>query len=263
MTVDNTGINITILGSGTCVPSLKRSSCSVLMQVGASKLLFDSGPGTMRRLLEAKTTIFDITHIFYSHFHPDHTAEFVPFIFATKYPDGSLRKIPLTVAGGRGLLYFYERLKAVYGQWIELASGLMEIIEFDNKNADTIAFEDFTVNTAPVQHIEESIAFRIISSDGFSVVYTGDTDYTETIIDLAKDADLLICECALPDKLKVEGHLTPSLAGDLAAKAGVRKLALTHFYPQCDEEDIAAECRKTYSGPLVLAEDLMVIEVNR
>jgi ribonuclease BN (tRNA processing enzyme) len=262
MVANKSGITVTILGSGTCVPSLKRSSCSVLMQIGASRLLFDSGPGTMRRLLETQTTIFDITHIFYSHFHPDHTGEFVPFIFATKYPDGDRRKIPLTVSGGRGLLNFYERLKSVYGQWIELTSGLLEIIEFDTKNADTITFEDFTVNTAPVQHNEESIAFRIISTDGFSAVYTGDTDYIETIIDLAKDADLLICECALPDKHKVEGHLTPSLAGDLAAKAGVRKLVLTHFYPECDKEDIAAECRQTYSGPLVLAEDLMEINIG-
>jgi ribonuclease BN (tRNA processing enzyme) len=262
MSSDQSGINVTILGSGTCVPSLKRSSCSVLMQIGASRLLFDSGPGTMRRLLETQTTIFDITHIFYSHFHPDHTAEFVPFIFATKYPDGNRRQIALTVSGGRGLLNFYERLKSVYGQWIELTPGLLEIIEFDNKNADTITFEDFTVNTAPVKHIEESIAFRITSTDGFSAVYTGDTDYSETIIDLAKDADLLICECALPDRHKVEGHLTPSLAGDLAAKAGVRKLVLTHFYPECDQEDIAAECRQTYSGPLVLAEDLMEIEIG-
>ncbi|MGD9042692.1 MAG: MBL fold metallo-hydrolase, partial [Desulfobacterales bacterium] len=72
MDANKSGIKLTILGSGTCVPSLKRSSCSILMQIGASRLLFDSGPGTMRRLLEAKTTIFDITHIFYSHFHPDH-----------------------------------------------------------------------------------------------------------------------------------------------------------------------------------------------
>ena len=152
MAESKSGIKITILGSGTCVPSLKRSSCSVLMQIGASRLLFDSGPGTMRRLLETQTTIFDITHIFYSHFHPDHTGEFVPFIFATKYPDGSRREIPLTVAGGRGLLNFYEGLKSVYGHWIELTPGLLEIIEFDNKNADTITFEDFTVHTATVQH---------------------------------------------------------------------------------------------------------------
>ena len=52
------GITVTILGSGTCVPSLKRSSCAVLMEVGGERLLFDSGPGTMRRLLEAETSIF-------------------------------------------------------------------------------------------------------------------------------------------------------------------------------------------------------------
>ena len=262
MAEKDAGVKVRILGSGTCVPSLTRSSCSVLMQVGASKMLFDSGPGTMRRLLEADTTIFDLTHIFYSHFHPDHSGEFVPLIFATKYPDGSLRKRPLTVAGGRGFLDFYEGLKRVYGHWIELAPGLLEIIEFDNQNADAITFEDFSAYTAPVKHNPESIAFRITSPDGFSVVYTGDTDYSETIIDLAKDADLLICECALPDKLRVRGHLTPSLAGDLAARAEVRKLILTHFYPECDQEDIEAECRKTYSGPIVLAEDLMEIEIG-
>ena len=136
------------------------------------------------------------------------------------------------------------------------------MIEFENKGSDSRQFEDFTVETAPVAHNQESIAFRITAPDGRSAVYTGDTDYCETIIDLAKETDLLICECALPDKLRVQGHLTPSLAGDLAARAAVRKLVLTHFYPECEREDIEAECRKTYSGPLVLAEDLMEIEIS-
>ena len=187
MAGSKSGIIVTILGSGTCVPSLKRSSCSVLMQIGSSRLLFDSGPGTMRRLLEARTSIFDISHIFYSHFHPDHTGEFVPFIFATKYPDGSRRKTPLTAGGGRGFLNFYERLKTAYGRWIELAPGLLNTIEFDNKKNDHRQFEDFTVETTPVAHNEESVAYRVTSSDGYSAAYTGDTDHSETIIDLAKE----------------------------------------------------------------------------
>jgi ribonuclease BN (tRNA processing enzyme) len=233
-----------------------------MMQVGTSKLLFDSGPGTMRRLLEARTTIFEISHIFYSHFHPDHSGELVPFVFATKYPDHRHRKIPLTVAGGWGFLDFYERLKTAYGSWIELAPQQLSIIEFDTQRADSRQFKDFAVQTMPVAHSPESIAYRINGSDGCSAVYTGDTDYSETIIDLAKNTDLLICECALPDNLKIKGHLTPSLAGDLATKAGVRQLVLTHFYPQCDHENIAAQCRRTYSGPLILAEDLMQLEVK-
>ncbi len=101
----------------------------------------------------------------------------------------------------------------------------------------------------------------VIPSGGESVVYSGDTDFSDNLVTLSTNADLLICESALPDELKVEGHLTPSLAGEIATRANVRKLVLTHFYPQCDLVDIEQECRKTYAGPLVIAEDLMKIEL--
>jgi len=260
---EKSGITVTILGSGTCVPSLQRSACSVLMRTGPGRLLFDSGPGTMRRLLEADTTIFDLNYIFYSHFHPDHTAELVPLIFATKYPDGSRRQSPLTITAGRGFAKFFAGLKAVYGKWIELAPGLLDFVELDNRSNDSVNFRDFAVESAPVEHNPESIAYRITAADGSSVVYSGDTDYSENLIALAKGADLMICESAQPDSLQVKGHLTPSLAGEMASRAGVGKLVLTHFYPDCEGVDLAQECRKTYSGPLILAEDLMQIEVIR
>ena len=263
MPSEKSGIIVTILGSGTCVPSLQRSSCSVLMQIGTARLLFDSGPGTIRRLLEEGTTIFDLNYIFYSHFHPDHTAELVPLIFATKYPDGDRRRSRLTITAGRGLAHFFAGLKAVYGKWIELAPGLLDVVELDNRSKDSINFRGFAVESAPVDHNPESIAYRITSADGSTVVYSGDTDYSENLIALATGADLLICESAQPDSLRVKGHLTPSLAGEMATRAGVRKLVLTHFYPDCENADLVAECRQTYGGPLILAEDLMRIEVIR
>jgi len=254
-------LSVTILGSGTCVPSLKRSSCSVLMRTGDNILLFDSGVGTMKRLLEAGVEIFDVSFIFYSHFHPDHTGELVPFLFSNKYPDGSRRKKPLTLVAGNGFLKFYENLKLVYGHWIELDSDLLNMIELDNTHHDMRRFDDFKVETLPVEHNPESIAYRITDPGGASVVYSGDTDFSDNLVMLSKDADLLICESALPDELKVKGHLTPSLAGEIAKRANVRKLVLTHFYPECDLVDVKKECRKTYSGPLVLAEDLMTIDI--
>lgn len=253
-------LSVTILGSGTCVPSLKRSSCSALMRTGDNILLFDSGVGTMRRLLEAGVEIFDVSFIFYSHFHPDHTGELAPFLFSNKYPDGSRRKKPLTLVAGNGFLKFYKHLKLVYGHWIELDTNLLNIVELDNTNHDMRRFDNFKVESIPVEHNPESIAYRITGSDGISVVYSGDTDFSDNLVILSKDADLLICESALPDELKVKGHLTPSLAGEIAKRANVRKLVLTHFYPECDQADVEKECRKTYSGPLVLAEDLIKIE---
>jgi ribonuclease BN (tRNA processing enzyme) len=252
---------VTILGSGTCVPSLKRSSCSVLLRTDNNILLFDSGVGTMRKLLETGVEIFDVSFIFYSHFHPDHTGELVPFLFSNKYPDGSHRKKPLTLVAGNGFFQFYENLKLVYGHWIELDTDLFNIVELDNTHHDMRRFDDFKVESIPVEHNPESIAYRITGSDGMSVVYSGDTDFSDNLVMLSKDADLLICESALPDKLKVKGHLTPSLAGEIAKRANVRKLVLTHFYPECDLVDIEKECRKAYDGPLVLAEDLMTVDI--
>jgi ribonuclease BN (tRNA processing enzyme) len=254
-------ISVTVLGSGTCVPSLRRSSCSVLMQIKDSLLLFDSGAGTMRRLLEAGKTIFDISHIFYSHLHPDHTGELVSLLFANKYSGTTRRRIPITVVAANGFATFYKNLTAAYGNWIELDPEVFSIVELKKSVEDTCRFSDFTVTSRPVEHIESSIAYRITSDGGKTVVYSGDTDFSEDLITLSKNADILICEAANPDDLKVTGHLTPSLAGEIATRSNVGQLVLTHFYPECDQVDIEKECRKTYTGPLILAEDLMKIEL--
>ena len=256
-------MNITIVGSGTCVPSLKRSTCSVLMEIAGEKLLFDTGAGTLRRLLELGVDFSAIPYIFYSHLHPDHTGEFCSFVFAMKYPETYRRKIPFKIVAAKGFAGFYERLKNAYGDWIELDPRLMEIIELNNHKADHRDFGTFRVDTLPMAHTEESIAYRITSLDGISVVYSGDTDFCQNLIRLSKDADLLICECALPDQIKVPGHLTPSLAGQIAEEAGAKMLVLTHFYPECEEVDIAEQCRKSYSGKLILAEDCMRISLSQ
>jgi ribonuclease BN (tRNA processing enzyme) len=224
-------------------------------------LLFDTGPGTMRRLLEAGVEIFDVSYVFYSHFHPDHTGELVPFIFATKYPDASKRKRPLSLVAGKGFINFFNGLKAVYGEWIELERGMLTLFEIENRDRFSRRFDDFQVETLPVNHSDESIAYRITDTHGASLVYSGDTDYTENLITLAREADLFICESAMPDDQKVKGHLSPSLAGRIASHAGVKKLVLTHLYPECDQVNIVAECRKTYQGPLIIAEDLLNIRL--
>jgi ribonuclease BN (tRNA processing enzyme) len=254
-------MKITIVGSGTCVPSLKRSSCSVLIEISENLLLFDSGAGTMRRLLEVGVSISQLAYVFYSHLHPDHTGELIPFLFATKYPEAYMRRKPFTIVAARGFVDFYETLKQAYGEWIELAPGLLSISELDTTGRDHLDCGLFDVDSLPMEHTPMSLAYRITGSDGRSVVYSGDTDVCDNLVTLAKGVDVLICESALPDEMKVDGHLTPSLAGRIAAQAGVKKLVLTHFYPECDAVDITEECRKTYQGPLVIAEDLMEITV--
>ncbi|MBF0232171.1 MAG: MBL fold metallo-hydrolase [Desulfamplus sp.] len=252
-------MKITILGSGTCFPLVHRSSCSILIENDKSKLLFDIGAGTIRRLTEANKSIFDISMIFLSHFHPDHSGELVSFLFSSKYALGVCRDTPFSVIGGKGFIDFYDRLKNAFGEWIELPNNILQLQEINDKGIDKIFFKDFIIETSSVKHREESIAYKI-SVNGKSVVYSGDTDYCQSLIDLAKNCDILISECSLPDDMKIDGHLTPSLAGKIASEANVKKLILTHIYPPCDDENlIKSQCGRMYSGKLIIAEDLMEI----
>jgi len=251
-------IHIIILGSGTCVPSLKRSASSVLLEIETNKILIDSGPGTTQRLLEAGISINQLTHIFYSHFHPDHISELITILFSSKY-SGLTRQKSLHITAGTGFLDFYNRLKSVFGHWIDLDTLILD--EMSTITGDHRTFDGFNVDTMPTNHNPESLAYRFTSIAGASVVYSGDTDECQELIKIARNADILICESAMPDAQKVKGHLTPSLAGNIAHEAKVSQLILTHFYPECDTVDIARQCRTTWSGPLWLAQDLMRLAV--
>ena len=202
-------------------------------------------------------TIFDIDVIAYSHFHPDHTGELVSFLFSSKYPDASQRKKRLTMIGGTGFRVFFEGLKNTYGRWIELPDELFRLVEVTGDRMQRQPFNGFDLISIPVEHNPESVAYRIDSGQHTSVVYSGDTDFCENLIILAHEANLLICEASHPDALKVAGHLSPSLAGAIATKANTDRLILTHLYPESDQADIVAECRKTFAGPILLAEDLL------
>jgi ribonuclease BN (tRNA processing enzyme) len=255
----NDELTVTILGSGTCVPTLERSSCALLIASRQERIVLDFGPGTMRRLLEAGVTISNVTAVGLSHFHPDHSGELGPFLFANKYGGGGLRRRPLRVMGGPGLGSFFRAMSGLYGRWIDLGPEQFALTEIDPDNNSRLTVGDVTVDTCRVAHNPESIAFRVTAGNGTAVVYSGDTDHCRELVDLAAGADLLVCEAALPDGRKAPGHLTPALAGDIAAQAGVRQLVLTHFYPECEQVDLAAQCRRSWRGPLILAEDLMQI----
>jgi ribonuclease BN (tRNA processing enzyme) len=256
---NQTAISVTILGSGTCVPSLARSSCSVLLEMADATLLLDIGSGTIRRLLETDTTIFQISHILISHLHPDHTGELAPFLFSSKYARATGRTTPLTLVAGRGFSSFFRRLASAYDGYITLPADVLRTCELDNAQPDSLKIGSITIRSMPMAHTDGSIAYRVTTGDNRSVVYSGDTDMCEELVVLAQGADLLICESSFPDELKAEGHLTPSLAGEIAKRAQVKKLVLTHLYPQCDRVDLRKQCRKTYDGSLLVAEDLMRI----
>ncbi len=246
-----------IIGSGTGIPSLRRGYPGLVILTESITLLIDSGSGTLRRMLDIGITYRDIDLLLYTHIHPDHVSDLVPILFACKYADLPREKDLLCV-GGPGFKSYFEKLNSVYGHWIASRSYQLTVKEIAQEG---LAYQDLKILSKPMAHISESVGYRIKFKDGKSVAVSGDTDYCQSIVDLAFEVDILVLECSFPDGKKVEGHLTPSLAGRIAMESHCKRLLLTHLYPVCDQFDITGQCKKVFQGEIIMGEDLLRIKI--
>ncbi len=253
----NDEIYITIVGSGTGLPSSHRGSPCIAICHRKDRFLFDIGPGSLRSLSGLGIRFHLLQGIWITHFHPDHTADFIHLLFATKYPKIVQKRDPFSIVGPPGLRRFLSQLQAAYRPYLDLPKGLLTVQEVSPGDKDPVSWKNLNFTVASTNHTGESIAIRMQSPGGKAIVYTGDTDFTEDIIGLSEGADLLIIEASFPEGQKVKGHLTPGEAGLIAQQAGVKKVVLTHFYPECLETDIGAQCRKNFNGEIVVASDCL------
>ena len=249
-------MELIILGSGTAIPSARRGPPGLVICAGDGPMLFDPGPVAPWKLAEAGIDFRDVEALCFTHLHPDHTGGLVPLLFAARNPEYRRAK-DLRMIGPEGTCSFYDDLAVPYGEWASSAGYRIEIQEVAEGEWQNGAVR---MAARAVAHGDAALAYRVEWA-GKAIVYSGDTDYCAGIVEISRGADLLVLECSFPEDRKVPGHLTPSWAGRIAAEAGVRKLLLTHFYPACDGADIAGPVRERYSGDLILAEDLMRVEV--
>lgn len=240
-------MKLLVLGTGTAIPRIERGSSAYLVTARRVKVLVDVGPAVVRRLLERGYEVDDVDVIVLTHFHVDHTADLSTFFFACNYGRVSRVK-PLTIIGGKGVAGFYRRLRAAY-PWIEPKSYDLAVKRLVN---DSLTIAGLTIRTTPVKHNPESIAVRLEQKR--SIAFSGDTDVSANLVKLAEKADLLVAECAFPER-KVKGHLNLAALDTIVQKAGPGRVILTHLYPDWD----------TYRGvlhaPYLLGEDGMEIEL--
>jgi ribonuclease BN (tRNA processing enzyme) len=234
------------------VPSLRRGAPAYAVKAAGRLLLLDLGSGACRALLRHDLNFSQVDLIALSHLHPDHIGDLVPFLFASHYALGYTRQEPFWLLAARGFQDFHDRLKGAFGQWVEAPPGLLMLRELQPGEPDQFVWDDLAIRTAPVNHLHGSLAYRV-EAGGRSLVYSGDTDVSDSLVELARGADLMVLECSNP--FKTPGHLTPEEAGALAARAGVARLILTHFYPPCDEVDVVAQAAKEFAGEIIRAED--------
>ena len=254
-------MELTILGSGTGIPSLQRGAPGYLVAIDNEPLLFDSGSGTLLRLLKVGVDYKKLNHVFYTHTHSDHTADLIPFIQALRTTPNFKRTEKLNIYGPEGFSNFLKILTKAFGEWLLEPNFPFEIHELSQ---DQVKFSNWSIKTIGVKHTQSAIAYRIESEDGHSIAYSGDTDDCPEIIELAKRSDVLILECSFPDDKKVKGHLTPSEAAKIAEKAECEHLILIHLYPPVEEleAEIKSECPKIYNGKISIARDYMKLNLE-
>jgi len=251
-------LQITVVGSGTVVPRLRRRQSCVVVRAGGEMLVFDLGSGAVRGMLRSGLDPLAIDRIFFTHFHPDHTVDVVPLLFAIEHGVEEPRTRALHIAGPEPFLTFWESVRNVWGKW--MFAEHTEVAELSLDDAEQLRLPGCRLSWAPAEHRSESIAYRLDAGDK-AFVYAGDTEYSPSVVGLARGADTLLIECSFPDDSPVPGHLTPSDAARIASEAGVRRVVLTHIYPASDKIDLISEVGGGFDGEVIVAEDGLVLEV--
>lgn len=256
-------MKLTILGRGTAFPRTDAGSAGYMLEVDGKKMLFDTGLGTLHKLAKLGIDGREINYIFYSHLHNDHTCELAPllwylFVVKKQQPDDLLtKKMMMTIYGPEGIKDYIDLIWHKVLKREDACPFIKEVVEL---GSGRVEIGKILISTAPVVHMCPTIAFRVEHNDK-SFVYSGDLERCEGIEKLSKDADLLLLECAFPGDQHVAKHMTTKECGKLANDSAVKKLVLTHMYPQSLAVDAAAEAKEFFDGEIIKAEDLMEIDI--
>jgi ribonuclease Z len=272
---------VTLLGTGYPRPVMERFGPSILVEAGKEKLLFDCGRGSTQRLFQLKVPFADMTALFLTHLHSDHVVG-IPDFYLTGWIFG--RHTPLRVWGPTGTTDMMTHLEQAYDFDIHMRRDVDEklpaqgvvVVAKDIEQGVVYQSGDVKVTAFTVDHspIKPAFGYRVDYA-GHSVVLSGDTRFSENLIQFAQGTDLLIHEVLDPEAYRasdrlynavqrqkvIDHHTTTGQAGTVFSRVKPKLAVYSHVVP-FDATDLVAHTRKTYSGPLEVGEDMMSIEIG-
>jgi ribonuclease Z len=280
---------VTLLGTATPAPRPNRYGPSTLVEVGGQVLLFDAGRGVPIRMGQIKVPVGKIDVLFITHYHSDHVAG-IPDVWLTGWlgPVFGRRKTPFHVVGPTGAKNLMSNLEKAYALDISIREVDEKLppqgiaVQADEFDKDGVVYEKdgVKVTAFEVDHgdkIKPAYGYRI-DYKGRAALISGDTRYNQNVIKYGTGVDLLIHETAIarPELMSnlfaqaiIAHHISPHDVGRVFAQAKPKLAAYTHMsflssekVPEPTLDDLVAQTRETYNGPLEVGEDLTSFEIG-
>lgn len=246
-----------IAGSSSAVPRPGRANSGYLLQNTSCALAVDLGSGALARLREA-IDIEKLSAVIVSHMHADHFIDLIPLRYALRYE--VRRPDPLPVYLPPGALTILTDIVRPLKETDNFFGGVFDLREY--APGDPLLIEDCSVRFAKAVHYIPAYAMRIEMPDG-TLGFSADTAPCDAVSNLVQGVDVFLCEAALGaygrEKGK-RGHSNAFEAGEMAARADVRHLVLTHYSVNASPIDLHDAAAEAFKGPITVADD--GIELN-
>jgi len=284
-------MEITLLGTSSMIPTEERNHSAALLKYKDENILIDCGEGTQRQLRKAQLSAMKITKICITHWHGDHILG-LPGLFMTLASQGYAKTLEVYVPKGtkenvEKIMSFFVRRETIKYRVIEVESEIFfgnedfyleakplkhstpsvgyRFVEKEKRKVDMRALKKRGIKEGPhIKNLQkgEDILYegKKIKAKDFTTVIPGkiislvtDTVFCDTAIELAKNADILLCESTYLDEMKEEAeirkHMTATQAATIAKKAKVKKLVLVHFSQRYKDLSLfTKEAKKTFAN---------------
>lgn len=276
-------MRLTLLGTGCPVVSTERYGPAQVIRHGEACFLIDCGSGVTQRLLAAGLSGRDLDAVLLTHLHSDHIVDLFQLVISSWHQG---RERPQRVYGPPGTKAYVKGLMTLWRPELEQriaherrpSTAALEIEVEEIGPGPVLSVGGLSAVALEVDHKPVRHAFGFIcTAAGRRLVVSGDTRPCPALAEAATGADLLLHEVfvhrempAVPGVRSAETvanvasyHTLSEQVGKIAATAGVGCLALTHFVPPgCDRQALLDEVAADFTGPVILGEDLMTIDVE-
>lgn len=239
-------LRVTVLGSATPYPRPDNACSGFLVEGGGARVWVDAGTGTLAEL-QRYVALDRVDAVWLSHLHADHSADLLTTFYALLYAGLDL-PLPLPLLGPPGTA---DRLAGFLtdGPVRSPVEKAFAVEELYDGHATRIG--GLTLRSRAVEHGGPSaFALRVEDGRGRSLVYSGDCEPCPSLVELARDCDLLICEADGDGP----GHHSAAQAGRSAAEARARRLVLTHVGPGTEPGEAVALAAAGYPGEVAHAD---------